>query len=616
MEGSSRLDRKYGTNECSELIQAVLRQVWEEFYAWEQPASRTAINSLLRNPAKHTEGTTTPPPLDLDNEVLSAFSEWSLDSHPETLQFIDYPEADSITTHIPTYTIELPVFQSHDAYEGSAPLSRNIHVGDDPDNMPFLPFADDPSFDFIDHQTAYKYLSWQDLPDPDLQVIVMETIHRLHTTYNLSLEQIESTGTLPISLFPTINSPGLLHMSKLRDWPAWPQLTLNSNLPLSAFGPPKAEDLYDRVTKSLRNFCPNLNCIDPYCYVHIEMNPMPPPKLPPFDNADEPTQKAPCGPHCFQLLREKENEAESWTAEESNELRTILQLCGDVPPCDLAILCLKPCYQVSTEKLRIMQEIERPVETDLASRYFSNAPPKKELKPDRNRLPPPPKEPCRHSGPCDQFYLTSTGHSLEHCHCAFNNTRCQRNCQCPTTCKNRWKGCDCHNGRRTAVCGSDSCVCRRAGRECDPEICLSCNARDQTHPCQNAHIQRGLSKRTLAKKSGMGYGMGLFLDEPAKIGDYISEYIGELIYEPTVDSRDDVARHRGRTYLFGLNEGVSVDSSLAGNEMRYINHSKKANCRAQMKLVNGEQRIGIYACRNIAKGVELSLDYGPKFFDR
>lgn len=47
-------------------------------------------------------------------------------------------------------------------------------------------------------------------------------------------------------------------------------------------------------------------------------------------------------------------------------------------------------------------------------------------------------------------------------------------------------------------------------------------------------------------------------------------------------SRSYVSKHRGRTYLFQLNPVVSIDSSKAGNESRFINHAEeeKANCNA------------------------------------
>lgn len=102
----------------------------------------------------------------------------------------------------------------------------------------------------------------------------------------------------------------------------------------------------------------------------------------------------------------------------------------------------------------------------------------------------------------------------------------------------------------------------------------------------------------------------------------IVEYVGELIYEMTFDSRGEVADHLGRSYVFGLNKTLSLDSSRAGNASRFINHSgasdtsseTQCNCRAFARLVNGEHRIGIFAIVNIDSGTEILIDYGPAFF--
>ena len=38
------------------------------------------------------------------------------------------------------------------------------------------------------------------------------------------------------------------------------------------------------------------------------------------------------------------------------------------------------------------------------------------------------------------------------------------------------------------------------------------------------------------------------------------------------------AKHRQRSYVFGVNPSISLDSSHVGNEARYINHSESPNC--------------------------------------
>lgn len=41
----------------------------------------------------------------------------------------------------------------------------------------------------------------------------------------------------------------------------------------------------------------------------------------------------------------------------------------------------------------------------------------------------------------------------------------------------RWKGCHCAQGKIDRICGTERCPCRKANRECDPELCVKCKAR-------------------------------------------------------------------------------------------------------------------------------------------
>lgn len=74
---------------------------------------------------------------------------------------------------------------------------------------------------------------------------------------------------------------------------------------------------------------------------------------------------------------------------------------------------------------------------------------------------------------------------------------------------------------------------------------------------------------------------------------FTAEYLGELIYEPTFFCRayapspssprphqslmptisSQVTSHIGRSYVFALNNLMSVDAFPAGNGARFINHS-------------------------------------------
>ncbi|OCB85032.1 SET-domain-containing protein [Sanghuangporus baumii] len=119
--------------------------------------------------------------------------------------------------------------------------------------------------------------------------------------------------------------------------------------------------------------------------------------------------------------------------------------------------------------------------------------------------------------------------------------------------------------------------------------------------------------RTIVKQSKFGF--GLFLDQAVHAGELILEYTGEIIYESTVDSRAFFNEFRGRNYVYKLNNTLSIDASKLGNESRFINHDReRVNCCAKYMLVNGVQRIGIYADKHLKPGTELYLDYGNEFF--
>lgn len=75
-------------------------------------------------------------------------------------------------------------------------------------------------------------------------------------------------------------------------------------------------------------------------------------------------------------------------------------------------------------------------------------------------------------------------------------------------------------------------------RECGPE-CVSCGAVERinpakkyddelfTHGCQNVPLQRGKLKVSVVGESQL-VGFGLYIAEPVRKGEFISEYTGEV----------------------------------------------------------------------------------------
>jgi SET domain-containing protein len=109
-------------------------------------------------------------------------------------------------------------------------------------------------------------------------------------------------------------------------------------------------------------------------------------------------------------------------------------------------------------------------------------------------------------------------------------------------------------------------------------------------------------------------GMGLYICENAKKGDYLGEYKGELITEDEADRRGKLYDKRGISFLFNLNRDQVIDATRMGNKFRYINHSKlRPNCHAKVRVANCVQRIAFWALRELVAGEELFFDYGLVF---
>jgi SET domain-containing protein len=84
----------------------------------------------------------------------------------------------------------------------------------------------------------------------------------------------------------------------------------------------------------------------------------------------------------------------------------------------------------------------------------------------------------------------------------------------------------------------------------------------------------------------------------------IIEYTGELISDEEAD------RRRGK-YLFDLGDGLCLDGRARSNPARYVNHSCRPNATA---YVSG-RRVWVWSRRLIRAGEEITIDYGPAYFD-
>ncbi|GME64399.1 hypothetical protein GTA08_BOTSDO12916 [Neofusicoccum parvum] len=105
-------------------------------------------------------------------------------------------------------------------------------------------------------------------------------------------------------------------------------------------------------------------------------------------------------------------------------------------------------------------------------------------------------------------------------------------------------------------------------------------------------------------------GFGLYMGEKVNAGDYLGEYKGEIVTKEEGSRRGAVYQHLRTNYLFDLNKAQEVDSTRAGNKLRFINNSAKSpNCEPRVMLCNTIVRIGMFATKDIKAGEELFFNY-------
>ncbi|KAL6976059.1 Histone-lysine N-methyltransferase ashh3, partial [Sarracenia purpurea var. burkii] len=150
-------------------------------------------------------------------------------------------------------------------------------------------------------------------------------------------------------------------------------------------------------------------------------------------------------------------------------------------------------------------------------------------------------------------------------------------------------GRDCHCGMLLSTCSS-GCKCGSS--------------------CLNKPFQQRLQKRMKLVKTEK-CGSGIVADEDIKQGEFVIEYVGEVIDDKTCEERLWKMKHRGETnfYLCEINRDMVIDATYKGNKSRYINHSCCPNTEMQKWIIDGETRIGIFATRDIRKGEHLTYDY-------
>uniref|UniRef100_A0A3Q3SCN5 Histone-lysine N-methyltransferase NSD3 n=1 Tax=Mastacembelus armatus TaxID=205130 RepID=A0A3Q3SCN5_9TELE len=154
-------------------------------------------------------------------------------------------------------------------------------------------------------------------------------------------------------------------------------------------------------------------------------------------------------------------------------------------------------------------------------------------------------------------------------------------------------------------CSIDSqCLNRMLQYECHPQVCPAGEL------CENQCFTKQLYAETEVIKTE-GRGWGLRTNQALRKGDFVNEYVGEVIDSEECQQRIKRAHenHVTNFYMLTLTKDRVIDAGPKGNFSRFVNHSCSPNCETQKWTVNGDVRIGLFALCDIEAGTELTFNY-------
>lgn len=128
--------------------------------------------------------------------------------------------------------------------------------------------------------------------------------------------------------------------------------------------------------------------------------------------------------------------------------------------------------------------------------------------------------------------------------------------------------------------------------------------------CENQRFQRKqFADVSVIKTEKKGYGLRANTD--LQPNEFVFEYIGEVINEPTFRRRMIQYDQEGikHFYFMSLTRAEFVDATKKGNLGRFCNHSCNPNCYVDKWVVGEKLRMGIFTSRVVRAGEELVFNY-------
>lgn len=145
----------------------IYRDLWTEFYNWEQVFCQQTLEGLSKPQAGVH-------PRSLPHDATSIYELPVVSSSSEE-DFFTYEDISLDSTVSAKFTlspnpkiIETQNMEPSAGYTACTAISTNTILKDDPASLSFIPHADDPLFDLRDYLSHVGWFTWQyDLNDPD-----------------------------------------------------------------------------------------------------------------------------------------------------------------------------------------------------------------------------------------------------------------------------------------------------------------------------------------------------------------------------------------------------------------------------------------------------------------
>lgn len=146
---------------------------------------------------------------------------------------------------------------------------------------------------------------------------------------------------------------------------------------------------------------------------------------------------------------------------------------------------------------------------------------------------------------------------------------------------------------------------------------LRCTIVGQEHRSLGALLRKKMKAGSVAEvdicwiDEEIGY--GVFAREDIPIQAFVGEYTGDLRQIKRFHADLNGYCMHYPTRFFSYNYFV-IDAEKAGNEMRFVNHSDDPNLKPMCVIDQGLQHIVLFASKPIAKGEQLTFNYGKDYW--